>query len=805
MSTARVQDLVCGDDARRAQLRTDPDLNGIDHIEVVTEPRDENQRVLELHFVEKAPGQEDALEALLAELLAAPHRITVEGGERIRGIRAIGTERPPGRDHLRVRVTEPGDFSTYTLAVRSEAIDPAYARCDFSFKAGCPSRFDCRPRDVSEVESLEEPLVDYLAKDYASFRQALLDLIPSRIPEWTDRHEADLGMTLVELLAYVGDQLSYYQDAVAHEAFLQTARRRTSLRRHALLVDYRMHDGASARTFVHIRLQSGAHGVLPKGTPLLTRIDVPLGSDMPEHPPVLTGGRAARAPGVADAVFETAADLRLDSDLDDITIHDWGRRRCTLPRGATSADLVGDLSALLAPGDLLLLEEVRGAPEGLPQDADPDHRQVVRLTEVEATEDRLLGIELTRVRWADEDGLAFPLTVSARWGDEDFDDVAVARGNLVLADHGRTVRHEAVLDQPPGRRAARLALPERPVSRRVPASLGEPAHRLLTIDPHAAAPEVRVAAAAPGEVAPDEWTPVGDLLGSGPFDRHIVVESEEDGRATVRFASGGLGLAPPDGAQLAARYRVGTGTRGNIGAGKLVHIIPPPGAPAIDSVRNPLAAWGGAEPESAERVRRLAPVAFRLEQRRAVTAEDYAQAAELHPDVDRAVARFLWTGSWLTVFLAIDPRGREDIPPAMELSIRAWVERFMQTGYDLEVHGPVFVPLEIEADVCVGREHFRSDVEQALLEALDTRSGFFHPDRFTFGTPLRLSELYAAMQAVPGVASVVVTRFRRLARPAAGELAAGVLTAGPLEILRLHNDPNFAERGTLRLRMGGGR
>ena len=76
-----------------------------------------------------------------------------------------------------------------------------------------------------------EPPIDYLAKDYESFRQALLDLVPSRVPQWTDRHEADLGVALVELLAYVGDQLSYYQDAVANEEFLETARRRSSVRR----------------------------------------------------------------------------------------------------------------------------------------------------------------------------------------------------------------------------------------------------------------------------------------------------------------------------------------------------------------------------------------------------------------------------------------------------------------------------------------------------------------------------------------------------------------------------------------------
>ena len=70
------------------------------------------------------------------------------------------------------------------------------------------------------------------------------------MPDWRERNPADLGITLVELLAYAGDQLSYYQDAVATEAYLGTARRRTSVRRHARLVDYPMHDGANARAWL---------------------------------------------------------------------------------------------------------------------------------------------------------------------------------------------------------------------------------------------------------------------------------------------------------------------------------------------------------------------------------------------------------------------------------------------------------------------------------------------------------------------------------------------------------------------------
>ena len=67
-------------------------------------------------------------------------------------------------------------------------------------------------------------VIDYLARDYASFRRALIDLIPSKLPEWTDRSEADFGVVLIELFAYMADILSYYQDRIANEAFLTTRR-----------------------------------------------------------------------------------------------------------------------------------------------------------------------------------------------------------------------------------------------------------------------------------------------------------------------------------------------------------------------------------------------------------------------------------------------------------------------------------------------------------------------------------------------------------------------------------------------------
>ena len=83
-------------------------------------------------------------------------------------------------------------------------------------------------------------VIDYLARDYASFRRALVDLIPSKLPEWTDRSEADFGVVLIELFAYMADILSYYQDRIANEAFLATAQERRSVIQHLRLIGYEM-------------------------------------------------------------------------------------------------------------------------------------------------------------------------------------------------------------------------------------------------------------------------------------------------------------------------------------------------------------------------------------------------------------------------------------------------------------------------------------------------------------------------------------------------------------------------------------
>ncbi len=132
----------------------------------------------------------------------------------------------------------------------------------------------------------------------------------------------------------------------------------------------------------------------------------------------------------------------------------------------------------------------------------------------------------------------------------------------------------------------------------------------------------------------------------------FAVEVRDDGRAQLRFGDGTHGRIPDEHTRFTATYRQGNGAAGNVGAGAIAHALLAP-ALAIESISNPLPAFGGIEPEDIEAARRDAPQAFRT-QERAVTAADYAAVSERRADVQRAAATFRWTGSWHTVFVTAD-------------------------------------------------------------------------------------------------------------------------------------------------------
>src|ERR1035441_4152333 len=168
---ASFQNNVCSDAERRIQIEKDPGMNGIDYVKVVPAPPAKNERLLSVFFIPKDPsnvtGQANLI-VLLKKLATAPQEVSIQGGVRILGIKVLGVTF--AGDHIEVGVSEPGDFSDYTLRIADPAVDVFYSQVAFNFKAGCPTHFDCRPVAVCPPLIPSEPDIDYLAKDYASFR-----------------------------------------------------------------------------------------------------------------------------------------------------------------------------------------------------------------------------------------------------------------------------------------------------------------------------------------------------------------------------------------------------------------------------------------------------------------------------------------------------------------------------------------------------------------------------------------------------------------------------------------------------------
>jgi hypothetical protein len=667
-----------------------------------------------------------------------------------------------------------GDFSIYTLTVSAGAgmppIDPFFSSHKLRFRMACDDPFDCRPQPPVPLAAPELPVaIDYLAKDYASFRQALLDFIPTRLPAWTERSEADIGIMLLELLAATADSLSYMQDRVGNEAFLDTATQRRSVAGHLALIGYRMDEGASAFTWLQFQLKNGATQLVNEASGLKA-----INLSKTDSEPIV--------------VFEILGEARLDYRHNEIRLYTWHNVNCCLPRDAQKAELAGYYPDLKA-GDYLLFDDGKG------------HRDIVRLTDRQfvpvaaSPPTSPTGDFLTVVSWSEATPLSFDYCAT---------DVKV-RGNVVLATQGETVDETLRSDK-----ASSAGQPRRLRFRLSNAPLAHLDPSTLALADRAASSGSTLHVTVGGQA----WPELPTLLDSLPDDPAVRVEIDDLGDATVVFGDGIFGQRPPDLAEIAASYRVGGGTAGNIGADRLTVLRSSQSVAGwFDSVTNPLPATGGRNLESRDHARRFAPSTFR-KPLVAVTTADYQAAAEQFTDplgrkpVQRANAAFRWTGSWLTVFLTIDPRNTDILSPELRTELLDYLDTRRLAGYDLDVIKPVYIPVDLAIEFCPKPGFRVPDVEQALLRVLSNADlpngakGFFHPNNFSFGDNLYVSRIYEAAMAVPGIEAAHITRLARLhaAQPLRDtdvNLHQGFLRAGPEQILRLDNDRNTPQNGVL--------
>jgi hypothetical protein len=800
---------------RRTALIASTSLNGIDFVAIGNDA----QTRLVVHFLNSV--------ALAGSFTAAP---TITGGDTIATVGVLpvmATDWGMDQEHvtLVLRVAAPGDFSTYTLTLASPHLDPFFSTAAFSFKALCPSDVDCdTPPPACAAPLSSRPPIDYRAKDFLSFRQALLDFSALRYPNWQERSEADFGMMLLETMAAVADDLSYTQDRVAAEATLTTATQRRSVVRHARLVDYEPAPSVSAQTFLQFDVAPGTTSI-PYGVTAVAQTS--------DGSPIAfeTGPNLAARPG------GEPANARWNSSPDGIQAYWFDDSVQCLPTGATSMYVLGHGYAFQA-NQLILIETAVGVGQAplrqvaqlLSGSAEPPSLELWDYVFTQETSPPL-PTAVTQINWAAADKLG---------ADRDLAKTTVS-GNIVVATQGLTVATETFTIMPAtGDTAMPAVVRIGPRSTNPDGSAGDQATQFLhtlaagtvawvpaptgATDPKPQ-PEIQVAEVMnpPSAAAGPDWTWVRRLLDAQPFDKSFtldaalyrLIQRRSDGSVqfdydgdtgdTLRFGDGNFGLIPSDGTSFSVTYRVGVGSAGNVGVEAISRIEPGQGtlADGLESVRNPLPTTRGADAETLNHVRRIAPSAFRLPLERAVIASDYETiAATTFPTwVQRADTTFRWTGSWLTAFTTPDPMGGVAVAPDQRSALTDLLNRCRMAGYESYVPDPEYVSIDVLVQLCARPAFFAADVEVAALAAL---TAFFAPKDFTFGQALERSALEARVQAVPGVSGILCVEARVRGRsPTYMEMPDQIVVAAD-QIIRCVNDPNKPERGVLSVQVTGG-
>jgi hypothetical protein len=921
--------IKCGSDARRSAVRGSADWNGIDYLEIRTSTEKNivyKNPLIIVHCFKAISGleadnvlfsggvrvKEIAAEwAYPANEVIASHQDKVSSGE----LQFLNTIENP-TNALVIRSNSAGDFSIYKLSLVESADTPGtpptgfdviLSQVEFSFKVECPNEYDCACIESHpSQQKLPEPAIDYMAKDYASFRKLMLDRLSLIMPDWKERNPADIGIMLVELLAYVGDHLSYYQDAVATEAYLGTARSRISAARHARLLDYSVNEGRNSRAWICFEV-AVPNLLLPKGAQLLTKTGDEKTTST--DPVIKVDLQEALIKGAE--VFESMYEVTFYKSRNKMSFYTWSETDCWLPAGSTSATLNGsgldtidifiwenvpggdsdkltsylannfglewldtavvekdsdsdtvitissgnkkkltitlqedkatlaiggkDLyvfqveedpdhkrlvkSSSLRVGDVLVFAEETLSPTsgGLPN---LNHRHAVRVTSVAAGTDELTEVDVLEIEWDQKDALPFSLCL-----EKDGKPGCTIYGNVVLADHGYTKKTEDiaattttsnVFEQRKfkdrvvaGKYYPRLD--EKPLTRcgpgfEITAGKGGSAASAFDYDSNKVTPAITLL-----DTNSVSWEPARDPFSGDEFASMFVVETESDGTAYLRFSeqnreAWARQISEGTFKGFIATYRIGNGANGNVGAESITSATGPSAPAGITKIFNPMPARGGQDPETIESIRLHAPHSFR-KQERAVTASDYEEVLKRHPGIQKAAAEKRWTGSWYTMFVAIDRVGGMDVDKDFEAEIVGFLEKYRLAGYDVEIQSPIYVPLKISIEVCLKDGYFGGEVKEELLKIFSSRAiqdggdssskGFFHPDKFTFGQRLYLSRVYEVALSVAGVSSVIINEFHRWGKEARRELEDGYIKAGPMEILRLDNDSNFAENGMI--------
>ncbi len=196
----------------------------------------------------------------------------------------------------------------------------------------------CEPPAAATPEEITNrpglPAIRYRVASYASFRQAMLQAIAHK-PEldgWAARTKDDYGIALLEMWAYVGDILTFYQERIANEVFLRTALLRESVLRLAALLDYQPAPGVAATAHLAFTLEKDKQVQIPEA--LLVQ-SVPGQDEKPQK-------------------FETIEEIAADARLNQVRVFPRPQPYNPFAQGNTCGMLLSGPERLAPDDDLII-------------------------------------------------------------------------------------------------------------------------------------------------------------------------------------------------------------------------------------------------------------------------------------------------------------------------------------------------------------------------------------------------------------------------------------------------------------------
>jgi hypothetical protein len=244
------------------------------------------------------------------------------------------------------------------------------------------------------------------------------------------------------------------------------------------------------------------------------------------------------------------------------------------------------------------------------------------------------------------------------------------------------------------------------------------------------------------------WSEVNSFYGRKENEQIYIVRQNDDGDTLVTFGDGIRGQRLPSGVDnIIAEYHFGA-EAACPPAGAVNQISKP--VKGLQSVKNILPAFGGADAELATDIKKNAPNSA-LILGRVVSLKDMEAVAASFPGVKAVQADWRWNKYKQTASAHIFYIGDSGIQSSLSQRLRS----LSDPTVSITVEQATAVPLRISLTVRIDGRYLEQDVIAQLQQALtNTENGMLAAQHIGIGQPLFRSRLFEAILNVEGTVAV---------------------------------------------------